>query len=212
MINIFFELDRLRDELNIRGVDARTVNLVVARARQEIEEVIKRESHIAMDAAVEVGVEKRSPEFINELHLDTLIFEIDTETGQLDFSEPPKPMLPHLLKNAKPIKDGSGVYKVIPVGKPGDRAKVSTSIFDVQKRIAAERAEAARSRTKAIMPAGSKQEFRVATSKQDPTSQWVLPATNKDFTEDVKTINDEMTAKMDTQIYDIIQSYLEMYG
>lgn len=210
MINLFFELDRLRHTLQSKGVDDRTISNVVAKARSEIEFLVEQYGQEALDQAVEAGVQKRSPEFINELRLDTLNFEVDTESRQTDFSEPPRPMLPFLLKNAKPMKDGTGFYKVIPVGKPSDRQRVSTSIVDAQKRIVAERAERAKSWQKSMAPQGSVT-FRTVTSKQDPTSQWVQPKKDKDFTGDLQAINEELTRKLDSSIQDIINSYLEMF-
>lgn len=202
----------LRTALENKRVDPRTISNVIAKARREIEEVVQAQGNQALEQAVEMGVEKKAPDFINELQFDMLTFEVDTESGITDFSEPPRPMLPFLLQNAKPIKDGSGVYKVIPVGKPGTRAKVSTSIIDAQKQIVAERAEAAHARAKAMAPAGSKtQGFRTATSKQNPETQWVLPATEKDFTDELKTLNESLTANLEASIRDIIESYLEMY-
>ena len=210
MINVFFELDRLRVALQDQGVDDHLVNSIVAKARKEIDLAVKEQGGAAIDQAVELGVEKRSPEFINELQLDTLNFEIETESGQLDFSEPPRPMLPYLLKNAKPLADGSGVYKVIPIGKSTDKAKISASIIDTQKRITAERAEAARSQEKAVAPSGSVR-FRTVTSKQDPSTQWVQPAKDKDFTSEVAAINSGLTDTLDSAIRDIISSYLERF-
>lgn len=211
MLNIFFELDRLRDELNFRGVDSLTVNNVVAKARREIEDLIREKGQAAIEEAVAIGVEKRSPEFINELHLDGLTFEVETDSGRLDFSEPPRPMLPYLLKNATPTKKGDGVYKIIPVGKPGDRAKVSTFITDYQKRIVAERIERAKERQRAIAPEGSKFGFRTASSKQDPMTQWVQKAKDKDFTAEMEEINQNLSEELDGLIRDIIESYIDMF-
>ncbi|CAM6003874.1 unnamed protein product [Sphagnum balticum] len=79
--------------------------------------------------------------------------EVRTESGNLEFTEPPFPMLDRLLQNAKPIKDGSGVYKVIPVGSTGnDRPKVSTNIYDAAKQINAERIENAKRQYQSIIP------------------------------------------------------------
>lgn len=210
MINVFFELDRLRNHLATRGVDEATIDLVISKARDEIDTVVAMRGQEAIDEAVEIGAQKESADFINDLRLDTLNFEVKTHSGQLNFDEPPRPMLPYLLKNAKPMKDGSGVYKVIPVGKPGIKPSFAKNIFDEQRRISAERIEQARARARAIAPQGS-QIFRTATSKQDPTKQWVQPAKEKDFTEDVATINQNLRDSLDDTIRDIINSYLDMF-
>lgn len=211
MVNVFFEIDRLHTALTDKGVDSSTVNTIVAKARQEIDALVKNYGENAIDQAVQLGAEKGSANFINQLYLDASNFEVKTESGNLDFSEPPRPMLPFLLKNAKPMKDGSGVYKVIPVGTPGNKPPMATSIIDAQRAISAERVESARSRAKAIAPAGSKINFRTATSKQDATKQWVKPAKDMDFTEDVKSINKNLRDTLDSEIRDIIEGYIGMY-
>ncbi len=208
--NVFFELDRLRDHLKIRGVDDQTINIIISRARSEIEAAVSARGQKAIDEAVEVGAQKESADFINQLRFDTLNFEVVTESGQLNFDEPPRPMLPFLLKNAKPIKDGSGVYKVVPVGKPSVKPSFATNIVDEQRRISAERMENAKARARVIAPVGS-QIFKTATSKQDPQQKWVQPAKEKDFTEEVEAINQNLRSSLDDTIRDIIRTYEDMY-
>lgn len=210
MVNVFFELYRLRAHLISKGVDEATVSQVLSRAHGEIETVATARGEEAIDEAVSIGAEKESADFINQLRLDTSSFEVKTESGQLSFDEPPRPMLPYLLKNAKPIKDGSGVYKVIPVGKPSTKPSFAKNIYDEQRRISAERIESAKARARAIAPSGS-QIFRTATSKQDPTTKWVQPAKKKDFTEDVAAINQNLRNSLDNSIKDIINNYLDMF-
>lgn len=210
MINVFFELDRLRSHLSIRGVDEATIEQIISKAQSEIDAVATSRGEAAIDEAVQIGAQKESADFINQLRLDTLNFEVKTESGQLNFDEPPRPMLPYLLKNAKPIKDGSGVYKVIPVGKPGNKPSFAKNIIDEQRRISAERYEEARSRARNIAPTGS-QIFRTATSKQDPTTQWVQPAKEKEFSHHVAAINQDLRRDLDDSIRDIIDNYMDMF-
>lgn len=210
MVNTFFELQRLRAHLIERGIDETTIDNVVSKANEEISAMAHSQGKRAIEQAVQAGIEKESANFINQLRLDASSFEVKTDSGELDFSEPPRPQLPFLLKNAKPMKDGSGVYKVIPVGQPGIKPSFAKNIVDEQARISAERAEAAKLQMKAIAPAGSRA-FRTATSKQDPTQQWVQPAKDKDFTGDVKAINEELQVSMDDSIKDIIEKYMELF-
>lgn len=210
MLNVFFELDRLRSHLTSKGVDEHTIDSVISKARGEIEAVASQVGNDALGEAVSAGIQKESADFINDLRLDASTFEVRTESGQLNFDEPPRPMLPYLLKNAKPIKDGSGVYKIIPVGKPGNKPSFAKDIVDEQRRISAERHEEAKARARAMAPKGS-QIFRTATSKQDPTTHWVQPAKEKDFTEEVATINQNLRGTLDEAIRDIINSYEDMY-
>lgn len=215
MPNVLFELDRLRSNLESKGLDPNTVDAIVRKASNEIRDAFIYQGEAAMQLAVEQGVNKKSADFINELRLNEVNLELTTDSGNMDFSTPPYPNLANLLRGAKPIKDGSGVYKVIPVGKQdGFRPKISSSIFEAQKQIMAERAEAANAAKRAIAPRGSKgagQQFRTATSKQNANTQWVLPAQDKDFTQDVKDLNNELNKTMDDIISDIIQSYTEAF-
>lgn len=215
MGNTFFELDRLRDALINKGLERGVINTLVSKASREIQEVVEQQGAAAIEQAIEAGIEKGSADFINELRLDSINFELTTESGNMEFTIPARPMLSSLLKNAKPMKDGSGVYKVIPIGKSSGegKPKVSSNIFDAQKKIAAQRAEAAKANYASAIPSGSKGgiQFRVATSKQDANTKWVQPAKEMNFKEEVKDINLNLRASIDDQINDIINSYLEMF-
>jgi hypothetical protein len=211
MANLLFELDKLRHTLKNKGLDSRTVEIIVTKAGREISAAFEEQGESAMQLAIEAGVNQRSPEFINELQIDSENMKLITESGNMEFTDPPYPMLSKLLQNAKPMKDGSGVYKIIPVGgesKP--RPKVSTNIYDAMKRVNAERIESSRKQYTAISPKGSKDvQFRTASSKQDANQQWVRPAQKKDFAEDVTQINKELVDTMDEKIRDILRSYEE---
>lgn len=207
-MNLLFELDRLRQTLLSKGLPDGVVEGIVNKANADIQVAMRQHAESAMQRAIEVGVQKDSAEFINQLQVDSNLMQVITESGNMNFPEPPKPMLPFLLKNAKPMNDGSGVYKVIPVGSSGHKPKqTSTSIYDSWKQINAERAEAARDQYKGVAPKASK--FRTATSKQDPNSRWVIPAKDKDFADDVRNINQELEANIDEVIREIVRSYEE---
>ena len=114
-------------------------------------------------------------------------------------------MLPHLLKNPKIANDGT-LYKVIPVGSSSDnKPKISNNIFDAQKNINAKRIEEAKERRTNRAP--GKQEFRTATSKQSPTRDWVIPEKTKDFTEELKSINDRLQDQLEEIIISTIEDY-----
>lgn len=212
MANILFELDRLRVNLENKGLDYSTIETIIQKATSEIRDAFQYHGEAAMQLAIEEGVAKRSPEFINELKLDIVNLRLTTDSGNMEFSTPPYPNLQNLLQGAKPMRDGSGVYKVIPVGKPGsNRPRVSANIYDAMKQANAERAENARAQYSAVAPKGSpgKQQFRTATSKQSSATKWVMPAQEKDFSGDMKNINNELSGSMDEVIKDIIRSYEE---
>lgn len=212
MVNVSFELERLKASLRSKGTSEEFISIIVAKAEREINDRLMEQMDSAMDNAVQSGVQKDSAEFINDLRPAPGAFQLETSSGNTDFSEPPLPMLDRLLaKGAKPMKDGSGVYKVIPVGAPSKQPKpqITSNIFDSQKAIAAERYENAITQYNKVKPKGSKIEYRAATSKQDRATQWVLPAKDKDFTEDLKQLNNLLDESHDSIVMGVIRSYEE---
>ena len=212
MVNVFLELDRLKASLLSRGIELESANVIVQKANEEITLAIKDRLDGAMDLAIQSGVQKDSADFINALKPRPDAFELVTDSGITDFTEPPMPMLDKLLaRGAKPMKDGSGVYKVIPVGKSNNQQKpaIHSNIFDAQKAISAERYETAVSQYNRVAPKGSKVSFRTATSKQNRASQWVMPEKPKDFTEDLAEINNMLGREYDDLVLGIIRSYEE---
>jgi hypothetical protein len=207
-MNLLFELDKLRYTLRSKGLPDGVVEGIINKANSEIQQAMRDHAESAMQRAIEEGVKKDSAEFINELQIDSNLMQLVTESGNMNFPQPPRPMLPFLLKNAKPLKDGSGVYKVIPVGTPSSKPKkTSTNIYDSWKQLNAERMEAARDRYSALAPKASK--FRTATSKQDANSRWVQPAKDNDFSEEVRNINRDLELNIEQLIRDIVRSYEE---
>jgi hypothetical protein len=210
MINIDLELERLRVVLENKGIEQEHVNTIVRRAKIDIIASLQDVMDSAVDNAVQSGVQKDSADFINELRPSFGAFQLETASGNTDFSEPPMPMLDKLLsKGAKPMKDGSGVYKVIPVGKPSGRVKtpIASNIFDAQKAIAAERYQSAVAQYAKISPKGSQVMFRTATSKQSRETAWVQPEKPKDFTEDLQQLNSLLADDHDNIVLGIIQNY-----
>lgn len=211
MVNIFLEIERLKATLRSRGIDDQYVDDIANKAHTEINLALRDKLDQAMDLAIQSGVQKESADFINDLRPRPDAFTIETASGNTDFSDPPLPMLDKLLaKGAKPMKDGSGVYKIIPVGGNNQKKQpIFNNIFDAQKAISAERYENAVAQYNRIAPKGSKVNFRTATSKQNRQTQWVLPEKKKDFTEDLAQINNLLSEDYDNVILDIIRSYEE---
>jgi len=212
MANVFLELERLRATLLAKGYGEDQVDAIVQQAESEINLKLRERLDSALESAVQTGVQKESPEFINDLRPRPDAFTLDTESGITDFSEPPKPTLDRLLaRSAKPIKDGSGVYKVIPVGgtSSGGKPPIHTSIFDAQKAVMTERYENATAQYNKIAPKSSSINFRTATSKQNRNTQWVQPAKEKDFTSELQSINEELNKDRQDIILDVIRSYEE---
>lgn len=211
MVNIFLEIERLKAALRGRGIEEQFVEEIALKAEAEINAALRERLDSAMDVAIQSGVQKDSADFINELRPRPDAFMIDTASGNTDFSDPPMPMLDKLLaRGAKPMKDGSGVYKIIPVGGTSTQKKpIHTNIFDAQKAISAERYETAIAQYNKVAPKNSKVNFRTATSKQNRQTQWVLPEKKKDFTEDLAEVNNLLLAEYDDVVLGIIRSYAE---
>lgn len=137
MVNPDFELERLRMALRAKGLSDQDVNALCARAGREISGAITDALADAVQKAIEAGQQKEADDFIQELRAVATgsDYFVTTDSGTLDFSEPPFPMMARLLRNPKVAKDGS-LYKVIPVGsKPRATAQNFSSITDVQKSI-----------------------------------------------------------------------------
>lgn len=211
MINKHFELERLRHSLRMRGLEEHSINTIVQKADQEIESLMAEKMAAAMQSAISAGAEKQSVEFINDIKPALGSFQLETSSGNTDFSTPPFPMLPRLLQNAKPMNDGSGVYKIIPVGTPGKKPPIASNIFDAQKAISVERMEAAKRQYNKVAPQGSKTQFKTATSKQSQSTQWVLPAQEKDFTDDVLVINRGLEQDLQDVVLSVIRDYEENF-
>ena len=212
MINVFLEISRLKDVLRTKGLEEDFVETIASKAEVEISLALRNLMDSGIEMAVQSGVQKDSADFINALRPRPDAFVLDTDSGITDFSEPPMPMLDRLLsRGAKPMKDGSGVYKVIPVGGDNGQKKppIANNIFDAQKAISAERYATALAQYNKVKPKGSKVEFRTATSKQNRATQWVLPEKQKDFTDDLKEINNLLAESHDDVIHRIIRSYEE---
>jgi hypothetical protein len=210
--NVQFELERLRVNLLNKGLAESLVEKILKKAELEIHDKLSPILDSALQKAVEAGVEKRSEDFINELRVvQTQSFlSVGTDSGQTDFSTPPFPMLPRLLAGGKSSKDGASVYKVIPVGS-SNKPRISTNIFDAQKRINAERVENAQRQYAQVAPKGSKANFKTASSRQNAATQWVLPSQEKDFTEDLRGINEEIQTSAEDIIREVIRDFEEGY-
>lgn len=122
MLDANMEIDKLRQRLRFKNLNEQVISSICEDVARDISMAATDILADAMEQAVQAGAEAKSVDFINELKVvqSTHHFSIDTESGRHDFSEPPFPMLPKLLKNAKVAKDGSQ-YKVIPLRAKGQK-------------------------------------------------------------------------------------------
>jgi hypothetical protein len=151
MLDAGHEIDRLRQVLRMKNLSESLVDNICDEVSRDIGMIAADIVAAAMSEAVAAGSESGSVDFINEIKAQRAgsFFEITTTSGKLDFSEPPFPMLPKLLKNAKVAKDGS-TYKVIPLKKKSssNRLPVTTEAaiqnINNARHIAREEQDAAR--------------------------------------------------------------------
>jgi hypothetical protein len=147
-------------------------------------------------------------------------FEIDTSSGNHDFSRQEFPMLSRLLAGGKTSKDGS-TYRVIPMGS-SNKSQTTKTIKNIQSAIDGMRGvDEFRSLTDAVTnmasyfnsgarvlqnagqrsPVGrDRVNFKTASSKQDPSKSWVIPKMEADMTPIISEINAMMAADIEKAI------------
>ena len=150
MLDANSEIERLRYRLKLKNLSNSIVEEICRDVSREISLITSDLLADAMNEAVNAGGDAASADFIDELRSVRSGSSVDiiTESGKTDFSEPPFPMLPRLLKNAKVAKDGS-LYKVIPIRQSGSESSkknmaVTTesayrNIEDTRRRVKTER-------------------------------------------------------------------------
>ena len=132
MIDPIVEVDRLKHSLRLAGLSTEEIDDIGTLASQEIDDAIFELTQNYLNHARDIVASLGGQQLANELVSIKrgAQFIITTESGVTDFSTPPFPMLPHLLKNPKTANDGS-TYKIIPIS-PGPKQK-TTNIFDVYR-------------------------------------------------------------------------------
>ncbi len=252
MLDANMEIDNLRQRLRFKNLDETVINSICNNAAVEINLASTDLLANAMEDAVRAGQDKKAIKFINELKVTQSghHFSIGTDSGMHDFSEPPFPMLPKLLKNAKTAKDGSQ-YKVIPIREKGSkmssgRTAVTTEAalknINEARHIAKEARDARKeagasnnltpdslkgmstfaalqaiNEARKAFPTMSQKStepviaYRTASSKQDASSKWVQPGTQKNMTNELHSINSRLQSSLDTAIENTIRNYEARY-
>jgi hypothetical protein len=248
MLDARTEIDRLRQRLRFKHLSESIIDEICDDVSKDISMATADILADAMQQAVDAGGNVGSEAFIEELRAVRTgpSFEIATDSGKTDFSEPPFPMLPKLLKNAKTAKDGS-LYKIIPMKEKSSISRVSVTTeaaienINNARRIAKEQRDAEKETDRGTVSPdpmrgmdtfsamqsinrarhGSKQKirnekgpvtnFKTASSKQDPSSQWVMPGKTMDLTGPLRDINMNMHDNIDRVIENIIRSYDDMF-
>jgi hypothetical protein len=238
MIDANSEIARLRQSLKFKNLPDQIIDSICDDVAREISDITSDLLAQAMSDAVSFG---ESADFIQEVRSvrDGATYSITTDSGKMDFSEAPFPMLPKMLQNAKIAKDGS-LYKVIPVKRKGStpsRTAITTeaALTNIENaRVAAKQDRTNQNRsvsspdamrgmdTLSAMQAISKSrqkvekypsnpsgqvDFRTASSKQDPTTQWVHPGKQANMTSVINNINANLHDSIDNAILEVIRKY-----
>lgn len=200
------ELDKFKQDMRLRGRPEEVVSVVIRGAQQQIVKAVDQIINNYISEAKQEGIAKGVDDFVQQLRATHLgsSYSIITDSGKTDFTTPPFPMLPKLLKNAKVAKDGS-TYKVIPM-KPNKNKKKSRSTVDIMRQINAER-KATRQEQEIEKNSGGEVTFRTASSKQDAGTKWVHPGKEADMTYKLRDINARMGLAIDNIINSVINSH-----
>lgn len=240
------EVDKLRFYLESRSLHPRLVNDILVTAENEISGIVSGSLEIAMEEAVRAGEEMGADDFVQELRGLSVGSNVmvTTDSGQTDFTEPPVPMLPHLLKNAKVASDGSR-YKVIPIKQKSPKQNSTGGTVEALRALDQARIEGAagkqarkhggRAGTRDILDQAAKLsgmfnsrskaptnkaknpttgpaiDFKTASSKQDPNTQWVRPEKRKDMTAALQDINERLSSRVSVAVASVVNKYREMY-
>jgi hypothetical protein len=232
MLNVDSEISQLKSKLTMAGYPNELVNEMAEEASSLINKMIDDSVSEAYNAAAEMGYVSGLDEFVKELRVMKMgnSFKIWTESGSTDFSDPPFPMLPKLLKNANIAKDGTK-FKVIPIRDRG--AMVMTS-DQVTREMNAERQSISKARENKPYAQGDRPanflemystqkarvdrkrqfekqtgavSFRTASSKQDANTQWVHPAKQADMAGVLNDINRDLEKQIDEIVSFVVSRY-----
>lgn len=217
----------LKIKLESFGLSSERARSMAEEAANEIKQAMQSIVEKAVYEAEDYGSSIGAEEFLAQIKLDagSGYLQISTDSGQTDFSQPPYPMLPWLLGNAKTAKDGSR-YKIVPIGGVSSKPKPTPQARDIASGLNAMATEntsatamaesmasafgmgASASITERQRPFSEKKpEFRTASSKQDASRQWVLPAKELDMTGTLMTLNAMIRSEVDKACDEIVNKY-----
>jgi hypothetical protein len=222
------KIQNLKQSMISMGVSYSVAQVMCNEAELEIVQEMKNIVEVAVYDVVNIGSGMDADEFLAQISLnhENGYVQIGTDSGTLDFSRPKTPMLPWLLKNAKVAKDGSR-YKVIPVGsskddKPKKQAKdISSGISSMMQARPSKLENMAQQISQQFNVSASRptnrtevktmntsNEFRVASDKQDPDTNWVLPEKKLDLSGAVMEINNRIRDDINRIADGIVNQYL----
>jgi len=235
-MNPNLELQRLRQSLLAQGRSDDRVDELCAMAAEDINDAILEIVSDAVDEVRSLGLERGADELIENMTVQQVgdSFQISTQDGRLNFSEPPFPMLPKLLSGpkAKVSKRTGETYNVVPIDQDRKPTKRSLDLVDATQHkanalhharnavsdttkfdaMAAARAYAEQMTgvkvKRDVAPPSGNIAFRTASSSQNAGQKWVRPAKELDMT----GIVTDMNARIEMQITHRVQQIISSYG
>lgn len=229
MINT--KIDQLRLHLVASGVSNNEADQIIQSILRTAQDKIQNILANNIGTVSQRAEEMRAFGFLDQISLKVSHngLEISTDSGSTDFSQPEFPMLDRLLARGRTAKDGS-TYRVIPIGKGGPQK--ATTVKDVSNGLATIDSSKAKptsltemvgnmaasfgmgaskiSRTpKASSSNTQAPTFRVASSKQDRNSSWVIPKRDADMTPIINEVNATMGVDIDNAVTQAISEHRE---
>jgi hypothetical protein len=237
MLDAGHEIENLRSKLIVKGIPDYEADEICDNASLSIRDMVIDIVADALEEAVSSD-NGNSHNFVQQAMAvrDGALFKITTSSGRSDFSEPPFPMLPKLLSNAKVASDGSR-YKRIPMRKKMGESSLPKTIenavmqINKQREILKEEKKARLEKRRGMasdpmeaipsieaLPVSHNEhrfnnsesvatEFRTASDKQDANSKWVKPAKQADMTNELDRINNILQDRIDDAIRTVISAY-----
>jgi hypothetical protein len=215
------KINDLKYYLVSKGYSHNEVEDIVQEATQEIDSEVRSLVADALSQAENAADSMQATEFLDHIDLDTSsgYIRISTDNGQLDFSTPPVPMLPWLLKGAKTSKAGNQ-YRVVPIGK-SEGYSVSTkdvdsgiasvkngaSIADVTAGIAQSFGLSSNKIQRKLKDPSPASAFRTASTSQEGTGAWMKKATEKDMRPAIDDINHQLRSKIEEVCVNVTNRY-----
>lgn len=239
-MGVQLDIERLRFDLSQSGMNSQDVFRICDDVTKEINEYIANLISNAITEAIDHALNIGADDFIDDIQVledSNGIYQISSRTGNLDYSQDPKEMLPHLLKNAD-INQHGDRYKIIPIQQKSNQ--VEHSMFSMmQKRQdlqddardalrdramskraglvetinsnLAKQAFIAKTEREARNEKSGDVEFRTASSRQDASKSWVIPAKEADMTDFIKELNMTILQQSNDGIDSIINEYYSIY-
>jgi hypothetical protein len=216
--------------------EAYEIEQILDEAAADVNEIILDIIENAVAQTVDYAQEQGIDAFIEDVDVVESggIYQIWTVSGVTDYSTPERQMLPDLLKGRdhvtipiqpKKKRVRGDIFSVQQERQArlnearqalmeNDRNGRSIRAGEIAARfrsVLASRGPAVRNDRKVAESTGEPPEFRTASIKQDPNTQWVYPAQDLDMTGFIMNINEDIRRTIEDLVPRLIDSYVEEY-